>query len=426
MIKIRVIWKHAKYNILYFGVPTFISVFCGIAFIVWLLNCSFSHLYELLGLLLIIPIFLLWNKNKPFIRTVRFCQSAHDNIYAVVRDWLYSVLKYGPARTGKTLTGVMEGLLTSEVLYIKLCRLYNRMSKLAVLDEYKEDEVFMTRWIEVQRSYLHWEMHPERIPCFMSNIKVYYEGRKSQDFYRAHFEQKMWSPSYVVWFCDELDRWVTLSESAVENKPLELTDTVCWIGQFYECHFIATAQRPTAVPVDIRDVIAEYEQIDCFEKTLQPLLLLRIISWLENFAVKHDMSPYIFQFIDKLDNLAKKIGFFEFNISKQGNITYGSEAQKGTRTDVFFSSMDFKYDSRAYYNLNRAKDLPDENTCVEELILSPDSPFAKMIHSRYDVMNEKNEIKELEREVKLGKLKLEKDKLEHNQKAFEEKQNKTK
>ncbi len=420
---IKEIWRNAKNNIIYNSIPFIVSVFCVIQIVFGLRYISFMTVLPITIVYLVI-LLLLYKHNKVLILTITLAIKVIFEIDLNVRLGIYSIVKYGSARTGKTLTTTIEGILTSAALNGLLERKYRRMDKLRLFEKYNTDEVFMIRWYEVKRSHEHWCNYPERIPCLMSNYKIYWNGQKSQDLYREHFEQKMWAPSYCVWLADELGRWVELSESSVENKPLEICDTICWIGQFYEAHLMATEQRPTAIPIDIRDVVSTYERITSFTIVGKPYLLMKILDKIENFAFKHDLSPYYFYYIDIVRKWGESIGFFKFEFEHQGNISFGTKEEMGTRTQYYFMSMNFKYDSRCYYKLNRAKDLEDENTAVDNLILSDDDKFTKMIHKRYDDRHERDQLKGVEKALRMQELEIKKDNLILKRKELEKKLNK--
>ena len=420
---IKEIWRNAKNNILYNSIPFIVSIFCVIQIVLGLRHIQFTALLPFTIMYFVIFLFL-FRHSILLIRTIAIAVKVIFTVDLSIRLGVYSIVKYGSARTGKTLSATIEGLFTSAALFGFLERKYRRMDNLRLFDYYKTDEVFMTRWYEVKRSYEHWCIHQDRIPCLMSNYTIHWNGQVSQDLYREHFEQKMWSPSYCVWIADELGRWIELSESSIDNKPLEICDTICWIGQFYEAHLIATEQRPTNIPIDIRDVVSTYERITSFSIVGKPYLLMNILDKLEEFSFKHDLSPYCFLYIDIARRWCETIGFFKFKFEYQGNITFGTKDEIGTRTQYYFMSMHFKYDSRCYYNSNKAKDMEDKNTANDTLILSADAPFIKSIHKRYEIREEREQIKNEEKSLRMKDLALKQDNLILKRKELEKKLNK--
>lgn len=316
-------------------------------------------------------------------------KQVNDEKYGVVRLHQYTILKYGKARSGKTLTGVAESVFSSQVLWSQLVNKYEITKKRALLFENYNNEIFMLRWQEIERSYDFWCSHSDCIPCLFSNIKIYYNGLKSMDLAIEHFRQEKWLPSYTILFMDEIGRWLGVDKSNPNQKIPRINDFICWIGQFCECHLIATEQRPTNAMKDLRGVIGVNERILSMDKTHQAYALLSVLQRFEQIAIRKCWSAETFEILAKIRKWTERVGFLVFKIEAIGNIDLPSVADVDNRTVYLLANTQFKYDSRAFQKVWLASDFADTNTASNSLLVDIHGELAQSLYQKYIEADEK-------------------------------------
>ncbi len=329
-----------KKTVIYFGIPTIILVVMAI------LLAGIVVALSKVWIIVIVSLASCYGGYK-LIEFIRIGYAKFREIACAfgVRLAEYSIVKFGKARSGKTLTSVIEAYFTAVELWAELCSKYLMYSMLVYLRRYYEDEVFMARYEEVNVSYHYWKSRPYLIPCLYSNMDIEDKcGRHCQSLHMEHLDQKERIMAYAVVLVDECGSLLDISLSNDKNKYLN--NLIRWCGQFAEIHFIFTEQRPTNIPIDIRGVVGLNESVK-MKRCLKPVFGYIVVDFLTRLGHNFKYSPKYFHSVNILKKWLDGVGYFKFVFETMGNLDYArGKAEK--RVCYIYCDLPFSYESRAY------------------------------------------------------------------------------
>ena len=355
---------------------------------------------SLLNILLMIPVTILSIKSVVDVIRNSYYSVKCNNFKSTIEEEPRVNFASGGPGCGKSSLSAFTVVVRAKMMWqkLKLKAFMYQHKNYNKLSEKKKKE-----YDEVMYSYKFYINHPDRIPCLWSNIPIQdYHGRKSFKLKKAHLFQKLKLPLYSVIFVDEIGLMFKAKKGSCDFLD-PVSEFARFVRHYIDGCMYFTEQEINKAFVDLRRVSGSNKWLYQQKWIMKPTKLINIKNSILSLVTYHlamamlykkDTSQYAYHMkkskktakrwswlINFLNRYIYAVGWRRYECQELGNCESGT-GLNNVRGFIFIpSSLNCRYDDRAYRNKYAAKDLPIEDSKFESLTLTQedlDEIFGKL------------------------------------------------
>jgi hypothetical protein len=283
------------------------------------------------------------------------------------------VCKTGAPGCGKSSSGLYEAVVMARKMWKELQWKYFKYYKKKVKPAY---------WSEIEYSYTVFSSG-KNVPCLLSNIPVYVDGKYTAHVGKEHFEQREPLPGYCVLFVDEIG--AMLSVDMARERMSNGEDAVniadfCRLARHYgDWRIVCTEQDGANIYIEVRRVASKNEYMLYQRWVLRPYLFLWTFLIFCKVAINVKcLRKVIIPPLRFLEKLCKSIGYRKYRYLTENNTEHERGMETGKRTFYLPSMLNFRYDERTFRNFYKCRHKKINLHIFDNLVLDDSEVFKKM------------------------------------------------
>lgn len=271
--------------------------------------------------------------------------SKHDD--EIIEYGGYKRMYEGDEGTGKTMA------VGYDTLFLACYKDYEMRFKYYLLCPYKDELTNNVDFKVLKENYDLYNAETTKIPHYMANFEVEYDGRKQYDWSDDYFDKKLRLPEGMAVGLTELanilpNAWSRVpknEEDDTHNMRIK-TEVLSLTRQIYDAHITGDDQRAGEVALQWRSVVARTYDIIERPKVLSPHFLIKLENMVKKAIVKRGEAntKFLTKLYNVLHDLIEDIGFFVYvyNVTDSQS---GRVLEEG-KTFVISCDIPYKYDTR--------------------------------------------------------------------------------